>query len=264
MSAPAPAPAATYTHFEDDHIRLMEEITSPPAQDLINQSGILSDERDTIDVLDSAAGAGVVTALLKGHLKEKKGLKIVMGDLEKVMLDLAQKRVDGQRWENVEVKEANALSLPFEDSSFDYVLVNFGVQLFPDQDKAIAESYRVLRSSSVFGYTAWTVVPFITLLRAVDPSFTVPPPFTAAVAHRSKLSPVLAKAGFSDIQIEDVQASRKWAGAQEFLDDLKVTMAGLFQDEARNQKLVQKLRAEQGEGEVELTWEGIAVTAKKA
>ncbi|GAA5911788.1 hypothetical protein JCM6882_003354 [Rhodosporidiobolus microsporus] len=259
MSTQSAAP--NYSHFGDAEIQLMESITGPPAQQLIKQSGLLDDKRDDLTIFDSAAGAGVVTAIVKAALPDA---KIVMGDLEKKMVELATKRIAEQGWKQVEVKEANAQELPFADASFDYTLANFAFQLFPDPDKALSEAYRTLRPSGTLGYTAWNYVPFVALLARVDPSFTTPPPFSAPVAVRSKVPGALSAAGFSDIQVEDVKSPRKWPSADQFLEDMKWGMKGLFQDEQRNQKLLALIKEEQGAGEVEFTWEGIAVTAKKA
>src|SRR5207247_10597412 len=51
--------------------------------------------------------------------------------------------------------QADAQHLPFEDASFDRVLVNFGLLHVSDPEKACAEASRVLKSSGRFGFTVW-------------------------------------------------------------------------------------------------------------
>nr|CAH7764507.1 unnamed protein product [Callosobruchus chinensis] len=45
---------------------------------------------------------------------------------------------------------ANAESLPFEDSEFDYYTVAFGIRNFSDRKKALSEAYRVLKPNGQF------------------------------------------------------------------------------------------------------------------
>ena len=93
-------------------------------------------------VLDLACGTG----LNFPHLRELVGERgqVVGVDLTPAMLDIARKLIASKGWKNVEVREADAASLPFADASFDKVLISFALNIIPDYVKAIEEVHRVL------------------------------------------------------------------------------------------------------------------------
>ena len=45
--------------------------------------------------------------------------------------------------------------MPFAEHSFDAVLINYGVLHFPNPEKALAESYRVLKPGGRLAFTNW-------------------------------------------------------------------------------------------------------------
>jgi len=50
---------------------------------------------------------------------------------------------------------ADAAKLPFEPRQFDAVVSNFGVQHFPDPERALAEMFRVLKGGGSLAFTVW-------------------------------------------------------------------------------------------------------------
>ncbi|MGK2962223.1 MAG: class I SAM-dependent methyltransferase [Gemmatimonadaceae bacterium] len=89
------------------------------------------------DVLEIAAGTGVLTRAMSSLLGE--GISIVATDLNQPMIDKAVKRGTDRQ---VTWRQADALSLPFEDESFDAVVCQFGVMFFPDRAAAYREARR--------------------------------------------------------------------------------------------------------------------------
>jgi ubiquinone/menaquinone biosynthesis C-methylase UbiE len=77
---------------------------------------------------------------------------IVATDLNQAMLD--QAAATGTK-RPVEWRQADAMTLPFGDGTFDAVVCQFGVMFFPDKPKAFAEARRVLRSGGFFIFNAW-------------------------------------------------------------------------------------------------------------
>ncbi|MDV6011836.1 methyltransferase domain-containing protein [Haloechinothrix sp. LS1_15] len=65
-------------------------------------------------------------------------------DLSEEMLAIARKRAD-ELGRDVELRQANAHELPFDDASFDTVVCTLGLCTIPDPETAIAEMYRVTR-----------------------------------------------------------------------------------------------------------------------
>ena len=101
------------------------------------------------DILETAAGTGVVTAFLASALPEA---RITATDLNQAMLDVAAERV---RSPNVRFQAADAQALPFADESFDAIACQFGVMFLPDRVAAYREACRLLRPGGVFLFNAW-------------------------------------------------------------------------------------------------------------
>jgi demethylmenaquinone methyltransferase/2-methoxy-6-polyprenyl-1,4-benzoquinol methylase len=100
--------------------------------------------RPGMRVLDVGCGTGDLTLILarmvgpQGH--------VIGLDLTPAMLEVARAKVArsglGAR---IELVEANALHLPFEDQSFDGVTAGFSLRNMADLDGALAEMWRVLK-----------------------------------------------------------------------------------------------------------------------
>ena len=167
------------------------------ARDLANRVK----EKPVARVLEIAAGTGVVTRAVADVLD--KSVSIVASDLNKAMLDHgASVRVD----KNVDWREADAMSLPFEDESFDAVLCQFGVMFFPDRIKAYSETLRVLKPGGRFIFNVWDEIAenefadtVTTSLASVFPEN--PPLFLPRAPHGysniDKIASELEKGGFT-------------------------------------------------------------------
>jgi SAM-dependent methyltransferase len=118
----------------------------PYARDLVGRLQEYAPER----VLEVAAGTGVVTRALARSLPAT--TTIVATDLNPQML--ARARAVGTARE-VEWRQADAMSLPFGDASFDLVVCQFGVMFFPDKPRALAEAARVLRPGGRLVFSVW-------------------------------------------------------------------------------------------------------------
>ena len=103
-------------------------------------------------ILETAAGTGVLTLALHEALPEA---EIVATDLNQPMLDEAAKRIAAP---NVSFVQADALSLPFDDGSFDLAVCQFGVMFFPDKVKGNGEARRVLRDGGTYMTLIWDSV----------------------------------------------------------------------------------------------------------
>src|SRR3712207_1379945 len=96
---------------------------APYAEDLAERLTVLRPQR----VLETAAGTGIVTRALARAMPDA---EITATDLNQAMLDHAQTELNAP---NVTWHQADALSLPFENASFDAVVCQFGVMFFPDK-----------------------------------------------------------------------------------------------------------------------------------
>jgi len=119
---------------------------SPYAQELSRRAAALGPRR----VLATAAGTGVVTRAMAQALPAD--AEIVATDLNAPMLERAM-AIGTER--PVQWQVADAQALPFDDSSFDLVVCQFGVMFFADKARAFAEARRVLRPGGSLLFTTW-------------------------------------------------------------------------------------------------------------
>ncbi|MCA0985788.1 demethylmenaquinone methyltransferase [Guptibacillus algicola] len=66
-------------------------------------------------------------------------------DFSENMLEVGKSKVKNQNKSNVTLIHGNAMELPFDDNSFDYVTIGFGLRNVPDYSQVIKEMYRVVK-----------------------------------------------------------------------------------------------------------------------
>jgi demethylmenaquinone methyltransferase / 2-methoxy-6-polyprenyl-1,4-benzoquinol methylase len=66
-------------------------------------------------------------------------------DFSKNMLEVAKQKVAAESLSNIELIHGNAMDLPFEDNSFDYVTIGFGLRNVPDIKQVLSEMNRVVK-----------------------------------------------------------------------------------------------------------------------
>lgn len=94
-------------------------------------------------ILDVSTG----TADLAIALAANRSIRVVGIDPSEKMLNAGQKKIDilSEMIGKVELVQGVAEELPFEDASFDAVIVAFGVRNFQDREKGLSEMARVLK-----------------------------------------------------------------------------------------------------------------------
>ena len=167
-------------------------------------------------VLEIAAGTGVVTRALARVLSA--AVDIVATDLNQPMLDFAAKQFRQAR--PISWQQANALSLPFPDASFDVVVCQFGVMFFPDKAAAHREARRVLKPGGRFIFSVWDRIEENEVPQAVSEGAAGvfpadPPQFLARTPHgyfdKQKIRDEAGQASFSKIEVETVSLSSRAA-----------------------------------------------------
>ena len=153
--------AGAIPKFYDQY--LVPLIFEPYADDLARRLA----SRPCSRVLEIAAGTGVVTRRLASLLPAP--VSIVATDLNRPMLDFAAE-VGTSR--PVEWREADAMQLPFDDGSFDAVVMSFGMLHLARPEAAIAEAHRVLAAGGRYAFTVWgrpdEAIGFGVVLRAIE------------------------------------------------------------------------------------------------
>lgn len=124
-------------------------IFEPYADDLVERLHAIA----PTDVLEIAAGSGVVTRAMAAGLAESTA--ITATDLNQPMLDHAQSVGTSTP---VVWQQADVMNLPFPDASFDVVVCQFGVMFFPDKVAAHTEVARVLRPGGTYLFSVWDTI----------------------------------------------------------------------------------------------------------
>lgn len=125
---------------------LVPAITAHWANDLLDRLELRHGE----SVIDIACGTGVVARLAaqRGHTGRLVGI-----DLNSAMLATARTKSTGIEW-----LEGSALELPFDESSFDVVVCQLGLQFFPDRPLALKEMVRVLKPEGRAGLSVFSAI----------------------------------------------------------------------------------------------------------
>lgn len=99
-------------------------------------------------VLDIGCGVGV-DVIFAAKIVGAKG-NVVGIDLVSEMLDLGKTNIQRMDLQNVTFVEGSAEKLDFPDKSFDVVISNGVFNLIPNKERAIAETFRLLKPSGRF------------------------------------------------------------------------------------------------------------------
>lgn len=106
----------------------------------IEQCGV----RKASVVLDLAGGTGDLTARLAQQVGQEG--KVYLSDINGSMLESGRARLaDRGIAGNVEIVQADAENLPFDDNTFDCVIIAFGLRNVTHKDAALRSMYRVLK-----------------------------------------------------------------------------------------------------------------------
>jgi demethylmenaquinone methyltransferase / 2-methoxy-6-polyprenyl-1,4-benzoquinol methylase len=93
--------------------------------------------------LDVCCGTADWTLALGEEVGEEG--KVFGLDFSQNMLSIGKEKVKEAPLNNIELIHGNAMELPFEDGTFDYVTIGFGLRNVPDYLQALKEMNRVLK-----------------------------------------------------------------------------------------------------------------------
>ena len=110
---------------------------------LIEIMNINSNER----IIDVGSGTGDLSKII---LKENKNVSIYSVDLNLKMLNEAKKQFNDQQKKKIKFINANAENLPFENNFFDKYVISFCLRNITYIEKALHESFRVLKPGGIF------------------------------------------------------------------------------------------------------------------
>ena len=148
------------------HFGPLEALTIPQAAQLVRYAKVKAGDR----VLDVACGTGVVSITAARIGAKVTGLDITPELLQRARENAAVSEV------KVEFHEGDAEKLPFDASSFDVVLSQFGHIFAPRPDVATAELLRVLKPGGTVAFATWPPELYVGRSSALVMKYMPPPP----------------------------------------------------------------------------------------
>jgi ubiquinone/menaquinone biosynthesis C-methylase UbiE len=186
-------------------------------------------------VLELAAGTGETGFLAAGRLGS--GGRLITSDREPGMVEAAERLAAQLGVTNAQFRVLDADRIDLPDATADGVLCRFGYLLHGDPPPALAEIRRVLRPGGRLAFSVWAA-------RELNPWMTVPadvmverghlePRTEAQIRLSARRNPesiraLLAGAGFSDPEIEEMPVAYRFADADElwfFVSELRGPIA---------------------------------------
>lgn len=182
-------------HYE----KTAHHFTARYAKDALSRVTLTSDSR----VLDVAAGTGALALLAA-----RTGAQVLATDFSPGMIA----RIAARNLSNVEAQVMDGQALALEDASFDAVFSVFGVIMFPDWRKGLAEMARVTRPGGQGVIATWREHGAATFLLLgeirrklfPDREGMTMPEAVQALSEPAEFARELVAAGFHDPRIEPV------------------------------------------------------------
>ena len=146
-----PAPAFIGRFLDSDLRRWMQ-----PPDRLIERSGI----KRGMTVIDLGCGSGAFTPFVAGVVGEEG--KVYAVDIQPAMLRQLERKLskpENQAITNIELRQAGAYDLPFEDGSIDLVYMVTVLEEIPDRGRALREVRRVLKPGGILAVTEFLPDP---------------------------------------------------------------------------------------------------------
>src|SRR5437763_3316689 len=184
-------------------------------------------------ILELTAGPGE-TGFLAAERVGPEG-RLISSDLNESMVAAARRGAEARGLTNVEFRVIDAQQIDLADASVDAVLSRFGLMLVPERERAFAECRRVLRPGGRLAYGVWGPFdrnPWLThLVGAMVEHGYAPPgdPFgpggVFSLADPQANRDLLADAGFTDVEIDEVAGAQVYDSLDDYWD-LQTAVAG--------------------------------------
>lgn len=147
----------------------LEAVTTATAAELVRHARIRAGQF----VLDVGCGTGVVALTAA-----RAGAEVRALDLSPVLIEHGRQHAALAGVE-IEFREGDVEALPFENSTFDVVVSQFGHMFAPRPDVTIAEMLRVLKPGGTIAFSTWPPEHYVGQMFALVGKFVPPPPGAA-------------------------------------------------------------------------------------
>ena len=152
-------------------------------------------------ILDVGGGTGIMALMAL----EMGASKAICGDISEFMLKQGRNKANnlGYNFDRIEFRQLDAEALPFEDNSFDFVMTGMAFGLYPDQEKAVKEMFRVLRPGGFISLGAhgpehyWEAID--ASLRVMNKKYFLGYRFEFWPRSEKQIHSLMKRTGFTDI-----------------------------------------------------------------
>ena len=182
------------------------------------------DLQDGQTVLELAAGPGETSFLAAARLGSAG--RVICSDFAPAMVEAARRRAEEQHLANVECRVIDAQQIDLPDDSVDGVLMQFGLMLVPEPDRAITAIRRVLRPGGRCAYATWGPPdrnPWLfQMVAAMVQSGIAPPgnPFAPgglfSLSTPESNQDLLGAGAFSDVTVEEVTGVMRYDSPDDY------------------------------------------------
>lgn len=167
------------------------------------------------EILDVATGTGIVAmgdkppprANAAAQIVGTEG-KVIGVDISRGMLSQAQQKIEAASLQNIELIEADADHLNFNDNSFDVIFCSSAIPWFSDIPGVLRSWYRFLKKDGLVAFSCVAEKAYITSIvyRAVSQRNGIPMSnINEPLGTLEKCHSLLQAAGFMDIEIKQEQ-----------------------------------------------------------
>ena len=169
---------------------------------------------DSSQILDVACGTGDLSLTLF----ETMGVRVVATDFCRPMLQIAAGKMPG----SVKLVESDALSLPFQDRSFEAVTIAFGLRNLSNVETGLKELFRVVKPqgwvavlefskppnalfNALFGFYFLRILPLLGgIISGSKSAYSYLPNSVRRFPDQQELSRLMNEVGFSQVTYENL------------------------------------------------------------
>ncbi|RAK88252.1 UbiE/COQ5 family methyltransferase [Aspergillus costaricaensis CBS 115574] len=230
-------PTAPEKHNHASASRYMSgsRISNLFAEELVEKSGIAWFGGKPLAVFDDACGTGAVSSALHRRLSDEItcNWQLTCGDISEAMVEVSKQKMVEEGWRNAEVRVVDAHKTELPSEHYTHVLSGFAFNLFPNDQAAMEECFRILQRGGILAVSTWSTTVWMTLIQAAIASLPsdLPTPTTDDIfglynenwTDETRVRALFEQAGFTDINVTTV-AKQYSVPVQELAEACKISL----------------------------------------